>query len=89
MCAQSCPNLCNPMDCNLPGSSIYGVSQERILDLVAIYFLRGSSQPRDQTLASCISCTGRQILYHRATWKDLVKGGAMPIQQKCYLAKMK
>ena len=33
---QSCPNLCNPMDCSLPGSSVYGVSQARILEWVAI-----------------------------------------------------
>ena len=45
----------------LSGSSIHGISQTRILELVAIHFSRGSSQPRDQT---CISCLGRQILYH-------------------------
>ena len=30
--AQSCPTLCNPMDCNLPGSSVYGILQTRILE---------------------------------------------------------
>ena len=43
------------------------VSQARILDWVAISFSRGSSQPRDQTPVSYISCTGRQILYHCTT----------------------
>ena len=36
--------LCNPMDCSLPGSSVQGILQERILEWVAIPFFRGSSQ---------------------------------------------
>ena len=51
------------MDCSPPGSSVYGISQERILEWIAISFSRGSSQPRGQTHISCI---GRQVLYHRA-----------------------
>ena len=35
------------MDCSLPGSSVYGILQARILEWVAIPFSRGSSQPRD------------------------------------------
>ena len=42
---QSCPTLCNPMDCTLPGSSILGILQARILEWVAIPFSRGSSRP--------------------------------------------
>ena len=42
---QSCPTLCDPMDCSLPGSSIPGVSQAGILEWVAISFSRGSSYP--------------------------------------------
>ena len=45
--AQSCPTLCNPMDCSLPGSSVHGILQARILEWVAISFSRGSSRPRD------------------------------------------
>ena len=60
----SCPTLCNPMDCSLPGSSVHGISQARILEWVAIPFSRGSSWPRDQTHVSCI---GRRILYYWAT----------------------
>ena len=45
--AQSCMTLCDPMDCSLPGSSVYGISQARILELVAIPFFIGSSLPRD------------------------------------------
>ena len=36
--AQSCPTLCNPMDCSLPGSSIHGIFQARVLEWVAIAF---------------------------------------------------
>ena len=45
--AQSCPVLCNPMDCSLPGSSVRGVLQARVLEWVAISFSRGSSRLRD------------------------------------------
>ena len=40
---QSCPTLCNPMDCSPPGSSVYGVSQARILEWFAISSSRESS----------------------------------------------
>ena len=46
---------CDPMDCSLPGSSIPGISQVRILEYVAISFSRGSFWPRDKTQVSCIA----------------------------------
>ena len=46
--AQSCTALCHPMDCSLPGSSVHGILQPRILKGVAISFSGGSSQPRDR-----------------------------------------
>ena len=46
--------------------SVHRILQARILEWVAISFSRGSSRPRDRT---CISCIGRQILYHWATWE--------------------
>ena len=46
---QSCPTLYDPMDYSSLGSSIYGISQARILKWVAISFSRGSSPPRDRT----------------------------------------
>ena len=52
--AQSCPTLCDPMDCSLPGSPIHGIFQARILEGVAISSSRWSSQPRDQTQVSRI-----------------------------------
>ena len=67
MYAQSCWTLRNPMDCSPQSSSVHGILQARILEWVAISFSRGSSRPRDLTHISCISCTGRQILYHCAT----------------------
>ena len=52
---QSCPTLCDPMDCSLPGSSIHGIFQARVLEWVAIAFSRGSSWPRDWTQVSHIA----------------------------------
>ena len=51
---QSCLTLCDPMDCSLPGSSIHGIFQARILEWIAISFSRRSSQPRDWTQVSHI-----------------------------------
>jgi len=56
--------LCNPMDCSPPGSSVHGISLARILECVAISFSRGFSWPRDWT---CVSCICRWILYSSAT----------------------
>ena len=49
---QSCPMLCDPMDCGPPGSSVHGVLQGRILEWIAMPFSRESSQPRNQMWAS-------------------------------------
>ena len=68
--AQSCPTLCNHMDCSPPGSSVHGILQARILEWVAISFSRGSSRPSDQTLVFCIAGgslpsepSGKPIIY--------------------------
>ena len=52
--AQSCPILCDPIDCSLPGSSVHGIFQAIVLEWVAISFSRGSSQPRARTRVSHI-----------------------------------
>ena len=52
---------CKPMDCSPPDSSVHRIFQARTPIWVTISFSRGSSQHRDQT---CVSCTGRRILYH-------------------------
>ena len=66
------------MDCSPPGSSILGNSQARILEWVAIFFSRGSSWSGDQT---CVSCIGRQFLYHWATTESRAYS-QMPLLEK-------
>ena len=46
--------LCNPVNCSLPGSSVCGSLQARILEWVATPFSRGSSQPRDRNCLECL-----------------------------------
>ena len=58
----------DPMECNLPGSSGHWILQARILQCITLSFSRGSSWVRDWTQVSCVSCIGRRILYHWATW---------------------
>ena len=53
------------MDCNLPGSSLHGILQARVLEWVAISFSRGSSQPRDRTQVSRINLLQMRELYER------------------------
>ena len=52
---QSCPALCDPMDCSLQGSSVHGIFQARVPEWGAISFSRGSSRPRDRTQVSRIA----------------------------------
>ena len=61
---QLCPTLCHTMDCSPPGSSVHGILQARTLEWVAMTSSMGSSQPKDQTCVSHISCIGRQVLYY-------------------------
>ena len=61
---QSCLTLCDPVDCSPPGSSIQGILQARILELVARPSSRGPSRPIDWTHVTYISHISRQVLYH-------------------------
>ena len=64
----SCVQLCDPMDCSPPGSSVHGILQARILEWVVIPFSKWSTWLRDWTQVSCIC---RQILYclsHQGIW---------------------
>ena len=70
--AKSCRILCDPRDCSLPGLSVHRIFQARILGWVAISSSRRSSQLRDRTRVFWISSTGRQILYHWATWEAVL-----------------
>ena len=65
---QSCLILCNSMDCSLLRPSVHGIFQARILEWVAISFSRRSSQLTNWTRVSCI---GKLIVYHWATWLPL------------------
>ena len=51
---QSCPTLCNPMDCNLSGSFVHGIFQAIALEWIAISFSSGSPWLRDRTQVSRI-----------------------------------
>ena len=62
---QSCPTLCDPTDCSLPGSSVHGIIQARILEWVAMPSSKGSSGLRDQT----------QCLFHLLHWRV----GSLPL----------
>ena len=53
--AQSCPTLCDPMDCSLSGFTVHGIFQARVLEWIAIFFSRGSSQHRNRTRVSLIA----------------------------------
>ena len=57
------------MDCSMPGSSVHGILQARILEWVAMAFSRGSSQPRDPICISYISWIVRRVLFN---WDSLV-----------------
>ena len=75
MHAQSCTTLYHPMDCCLPGSSIHGILQARILEWLALPYSKDSSWPRDQT---CISCAAGGFLTHWAIISkniSLLRGG--------------
>ena len=52
--AQSCPTFCNPRDYSLPGSSVHGISQVKILDWAAIFLLLGIFPT--QGLNLCLLC---------------------------------
>ena len=64
---RSVVSLCDPVDSSLPGFSVQGIFQARILEWVAISIssFRGSSPPRDRTCVSSVSCVGRWALDHK------------------------
>ena len=61
---QSCPTLCDPMDCSSPGSSVHRSLQARILEWVAVPVLGDLPDPRIEPASLTFTCIGRQILYH-------------------------
>ena len=84
--AQSCPTLCDPVDYSLPGSSVHGIFQARVLEWVVISFSRGSSGPRDQTQVSHI--VGRRFTVWAMTNLDsILKSRDIVLPTKTYLVK--
>ena len=75
VCTCAFLTLCDPMDCSPLGFSVHGIFQARIPEWVAICYSRVSSPPRDWRCISCVSCIGRQVLYHCATWEAPRDGG--------------
>ena len=65
--------LCDPIDCSLPGSSVYRILQARMLEWVAMPSSRGPSQPRDRFHVSCAS-----FLHWQASSLPLVPPGMFP-----------
>ena len=61
--------LCEPMDCSLPGSSVHGILQARILEWVAVPSSSPSSWPRDLTHISCSSCFIGEFFTTSATYE--------------------
>ena len=64
-CVLSHSVVSDSMDCRLPGSSVHRILQARILEWVAMPFSGVSSQPRDRTRISYISCSGMQGVCHQ------------------------
>ena len=78
--AQSCPTLCDPVDCSLPRFSVHGILQARILEWVTISFSRGSSWPRDRTRVSRVG--GRRLTSEPPEKpSDLVVKNCLPMQK--------
>ena len=75
--AQSCPTLCDPMGYSLPGSSIHGIFQARVLEWGAISFSRGSSWPRDRSRVSRIAGRRFTVWANREALADIGKGQAL------------
>ena len=86
--AQLCPTLCDPMDHSPPISSVHWILQARILKWVAMPSTRGSSQSRDQTCTSCVSCIEDRFFTTGAPREaknnaHLGEGNGTPLQYSC------
>ena len=71
MCAkssQSIPTLCDPMDCSLPGSSVHGIFQARILEWVGVSFSRGLPNPWIEPKSPMSPALAGRFLTTGPTW---------------------
>ena len=78
---QSCLTLCDPMDCNPPGSSAHGILQGRTLEWVALPSSGGSSQLRDQTWVSCIAGGFFTVWTTREAQENRKEGGKSAVER--------
>ena len=83
-----CPALCDPMDCSLPGFSVRGIFQARVLEWVVISFSRGSAWPRNRIQVSCTA--GRFFFFYRLSYQGILsiilmagEGNGNPLQYSC------
>ena len=91
--SRSCPTLCDLMNCSPPGSSVHEILQARILELGAM----GSSQPKDPTSVSCISCIAGRFFIAEPPGKSLysdirimsISGAKLLIQLKFTISTLK
>ena len=74
---QSCLTLCDPMGCSLPGSSVYGIFQERVLEWVAISFSRGPSQTRESNLCLLL---WQADSFPLSNQRNLIRAGLSSVQ---------
>ena len=68
----SCVTLWDPMDCSLPSSSVYGISQARILEWIAMSYSKGTSRPRDWIYVSCTSSLAGNFFTREPPGKPLL-----------------
>ena len=68
-----CPALCDPLDYSLPGSSVHGIFQARILEWVAISFFRGSSQPRIKPISPAASALAGRFFATEPLGKTIIQ----------------
>ena len=70
VCVQSCPTLCDPMDCSSPGSSVHEISQASILEWVVISFSRGISPTQGSHSSLLCFLHWQADSLHCATWES-------------------
>ena len=85
VCAQllTCQTLCDPMDCKPARLLCPWKSPGKNTGAGCHFLLQRFSWPRDQNHVSCVSCIGRQILYHCATWEAPIEVFKYQFAQSC------
>ena len=85
---QSCPTLCNSMDCSPPGSSVHGILHARKLEWVSMPSSRGSSQPRDWSHSLHLKYTRAKDPFYLSTFNNILSqtGGTRIVS--CLSSKM-